>query len=195
MSFDFLSFLISNNGPWADLALLFCPSFLFFPEHHASHFEAPFTPSVWFIVQMPIAWPTETVPINLVSLGRKAYLGKENGPLYCNRIISVCVSNRHYCILALPHCSPERGGVSRVWWSNHHRWPVAGEGHWLLLSCKVKGRRWRLPVVGTLCSAKLIPPKQKHLVFVVRSLNRCSVFTEKETLGVWIVFLTRVMWL
>lgn len=64
MSFDFLLFLISNNGPWADLVLLFCPSFFFFPEHHASHFEAPFTQSFWFIVQMPIAWPTETVPIN-----------------------------------------------------------------------------------------------------------------------------------
>lgn len=80
ISFHFLLFLISNRvSSISGSALLsVCP----FSQKTKQVTVTQLSHPVFDLLFKSLSGPTEAVLINLLSLGHKAYLGKENGPLY-----------------------------------------------------------------------------------------------------------------
>lgn len=120
---------------------IFCLYFLF-PANRVGVFKAKSpTPAVWFIVKICITSTSDNK--RGVHYDTKHTWGKENRPLYCGPIISLVFQTR----INVSWCSC----IVLIWEKllltlllNHRlccpMWGNAGEGLWLLLSCKVKGR-------------------------------------------------------
>lgn len=109
----------------------------FIPENKASHFKAAFTPSIWFIVQIPIRphWDSSyklgiTRTQSLPGEGKWAIVLR---PYY----FRMCFKQA----LMYPGCATLfswEGRILRTYWLNHKCRSVVGNGLWLQLFCKKK---------------------------------------------------------